>query len=156
MGVETLIYVDNVYLEGSLIESTKDYLAQDKDGNVWYFGEDVDNYEDGVLTDHDGSWIAGEKGALPGMWINGTNKVGESYRQEYYKGEAEDMRDVVAVNKPTSTKLGSYKDCIEFYDWTPLDDQSKERKTYCAEVGALVLTTHDVKDTRTELVSIKN
>ena len=63
MGVKTLVYRDKVWLDGELIEDTEDYLAQDKDGNVWYFGEEVNNFEDGKLVDHDGSWIAGVDGS---------------------------------------------------------------------------------------------
>jgi hypothetical protein len=59
MGVETLIVWDRVWVNGELIEDTRDYLAQDGEGNVWYFGEDVDNYEKGKLKDHDGAWLAG-------------------------------------------------------------------------------------------------
>ena len=156
MGVETLVYWDRVWLNGELIEDTRDYLAQDREGNVWYFGEDVDNYENGKLKDHAGSWIAGVDGAMPGIWIKGNHKVGDSYRQEYYKGEAEDMRDVVAVGETVTTKLGTYTDCIKMYDWTPLDPESKEHKYYCPEVGGMVLEEHLVHGERLELVSAES
>lgn len=144
MGVETIVYRDKVYVEGEIVEDTRDYLAQDKDGNVWYFGEDVDNYEDGKLVDHNGSWIAGENGALPGIWIKAKHIVGDSYRQEYLEGEAEDMRDVVAVNLKVETPYGKYENCVKMYDWTPLDGNSKENKYYCPSVKALVMTENVV------------
>ena len=62
-------------------------------------------------------------------------KIGDSYRQEYYKGEAEDMRDTVATGLTIKTKLGIYTDCVKVYDWTPLDTKSREYKTYCPQVG---------------------
>ena len=59
-GVKVLVVRDDAYEDGELVESTLDYFAQHDDGSVYYFGEDVDNYEDGELKDHEGSWLAGE------------------------------------------------------------------------------------------------
>jgi hypothetical protein len=156
MGVKTIVYWDRVWLDGALIENTKDYLAQDKEGNVWYFGEDVDNYEEGKLINHEGSWIAGINEAKPGIWIKAKHKVGDSYKQEYLAGEAEDMRDVVAVGITVKTKLAKYTDCIKFYDWTPLKPESKEHKYYCKEVGGMVLEENLVKKERLELIGVTN
>lgn len=154
MGVKTIVYRDKVYVEGVLVEDTEDYLAQDKAGNVWYFGENVNNYENGVLQDHAGSWLAGVDGALPGIWIKANHTVGDSYRQEYYPGEAEDMRDVVAVDQTVTTKLATYTGCVKMYDWTPLDAQSREHKYYCPAVGALVLNENVATGERAELVKV--
>ena len=74
MGVEALVYRDRAFVNGELVEDTRDYLAQDKDGNVWYFGENVDNFENGKLVDHDGTWIAGVDGAKPGIGFPPTRK----------------------------------------------------------------------------------
>jgi hypothetical protein len=156
MGVTTVIYRDRVYLAGGLVEDTRDYLAQDKEGNVWYFGEEVDNYENGQLKDHAGSWIAGINGAKPGIWIKAEHKVGDSYRQEYYKGEAEDMRDVVAINQTVTIKRGSYTSCVKVYDWTPLDPTSREHKYYCPQVGALVLNENLESGKKAELIEVVN
>jgi hypothetical protein len=155
MGVETLIYRDKVWLDNELVEDTKDYLAQDNEGNVWYFGEDVDNYEDGKLKDHSGSWLAGVDGAQPGIWMKAKHTVGDSYRQEYYKNEAEDMQDVVSINETITTKLGTYKNCVKMYNWTPLDPDSKENKVYCPEVNAMVLETDLVSNESAELVKVE-
>ena len=153
MGVETLVYSDKVWLNGELIEDTKDYLAQDKEGNVWYFGEEAVNMEKGKVLDHKGSWIAGVDGALPGIWLKANNKVGDSYRQEYYKGQAEDMTDVIATNVTVKTKLATYLNCLKMFDWTPLNPESKENKYYCPEVGALVLIEENGK--KVELTSVR-
>lgn len=154
MGVETIIYRDRVYVAGQLVEDTKDYLAQDKEGNVWYFGEEVDNYENGALKDHSGSFIVGVDGAKPGIWMKNIQTVGDSYRQEYYKGEAEDMRDVVAVDQTVTTKLATYTGCVKTYDWTPLDPKSREHKHHCPEVGTLVLAENLQTGKREELTSV--
>lgn len=138
MGVTTLIYSDKVYVDDELVEDTKDYLAQDEQGNVWYFGEDVDNYEDGKLVDHDGAWLAGVDGALPGILIKSTHTEGDSYKQEFYAGVAEDVRDVYDTEVTVVTDLATYSDCVQFYDWTPLDSEAREHKYYCPEVQEMV------------------
>ena len=154
MGVKTTIYRDKVYLNNTLVEDTRDYLAQDKEGNVWYFGEEVDNYEDGKLIDHTGSFIAGEDRAKPGIWIKAVNIVGDSYRQEYYPDEAEDVTDVVATGQTVIVGDKTYTGCVKMYDWTPLDDESKEYKYYCPEVSAMVLVEDLSSGEKTELLKI--
>lgn len=156
LGVETVIYRDKVFLDGELVEDTKDYLAQDDDGNVWYFGEDVRNYENGQFKNNEGSWIAGVDGAKPGIWIKAVHTVGDSYRQEYYKDNALDMRDVVAVEQVVETDVAKYTGCVKMYDWTPLDPNSKENKYYCPEVGALVLIEDLETGEKTTLIETKN
>ena len=68
-GVETQVSWYRAYYDGELIEDLRDYYAQHKNGDVWYFGEHVDAYEDGKLHDHDSAWIAGVDGAMPGIWM---------------------------------------------------------------------------------------
>lgn len=151
MGVTTRVYHDTVYLNDVILEDTYDYLAQDTDGNVWYFGEKVDNYENGVLQDHKGSWIAGEKGALPGIWFPGKPEIEKPYRQEFYKGEAEDMAKVISVNETVTVPAGTFSDCIKTEDWNPLVPGPVAHKYYCREVGGVALETED--DERVELIS---
>ena len=154
MGVDAVLYWDRVWLDNVLIEETKDYLAQDKEGNVWYFGEEVDNYKNGKFVNHDGTWIAGVDGAKPGIWVKSKPRVGDTYRQEYYKGKAEDMETIVAVGETVSTKLANYTDCVKVYDWTPLDPDSKEHKYYCHGVASMVLSSHIAKNDREELIEV--
>ena len=59
----------------------QDYFAQADDGSVWYFGENVDNYENGVVVDHEGTWLAGRDGP-PGMIMPAVPRVGDVYRPE--------------------------------------------------------------------------
>ncbi len=154
-GVTTLVYTDTVYLNGQIHEITRDYLAQNiKTGDVWYFGEEVDNYENGKIKDHAGTFIHGKDGAKAGIWMKAEQRVGDSYRQEYYKGEAEDMRDTVEVGITVKTKLGTFNDCVKVYDWTPLDAKSREHKYYCPSVGALVLNEHLETGKRSELTKV--
>ena len=154
LGVETLIYRDRVYVDGEIVEDTRDYLAQDKDGNVWYFGEEVDNYVNGEIANHDGSFIAGEDGAKPGIWMKAEQEVGDSYRQEFYAGEAEDIRDVIAVDQTVETELKTYTGCVQTYDWTPLDPESREYKYHCPEPATSVLLEDLESGESVELIEV--
>jgi hypothetical protein len=138
MGVTTTVVRDRVWLNDQLIEDTRDWYAQDKAGNVWYFGETVDNYSKGKLKDHKGSWEAGVNGAKPGIIMLKDPKVGDKYRQEYYRGVAEDEGTVVALDKKVTVPYGSFEGCLQTRDSTRLES-SKEDKYYCPAVGFVVL-----------------
>ena len=151
MSVETLVFWDRVYLDGELIEDTRDYIAQDIEGNVWYFGENVDNYVDGVLTDHHGAWVGGVDSALPGIWMKANPQVGDEYRQEYYKGEAEDMGRVDAIDESVTTPAGTFTGCIKIFEWTPLE-YSTGYKYHCRGAGGTVLEEEDGE--KVELIEV--
>ena len=154
MGVETVVVKDQVFLDGALIEDTRDWYAQDSGGNVWYFGEETAEYENGEVTTTAGSWEAGVLGAKPGIIMKANPQVGDSYRLEYYKGEAEDMAEVLALNEAVTTPYGVFAGCLKTYDYTPLDPNSNEHKYYCREVGMVVLEVNVEDNERTELVSV--
>ena len=138
MGIETLVMWDRVYLNNQLIEDTRDYLAQHTNGDVWYFGENVDSYENGRIKDHSGSWIAGVDGAKPGIWALANPKVGDEFRNEYYANEAEDITKILAVNETVTVPQGTFTGCIKTLEWTPIDPNT-ENKYYCKQAGATVL-----------------
>ncbi len=149
-GVETLIYWDRVYLDDVLVEDTRDYLTQHKEtGDVWYFGEHVDNYEDGELVDHEGAWLAGEDDAQPGIWMLGNPQVGDKFRSEYRAGEAEDESEVLSLEERVTTPYGTFTDCIKHLDGSPLF-VSKEHKYYCKGIAAEVLAVGLVGPERPE------
>ena len=136
--VECRVVLDKVWSNDELIEETRDFYAQDKDGNVWYFGEESKTLEDGVVVSTEGSWEAGVDGAKPGIVMLANLKVGTEYRQEYYKGEAEDMGKVEALSEKVETPYGEFENCLQTKDWTPLEENSDEYKYYSSEVGNLV------------------
>lgn len=137
-GVDTLIFWDRVYLDDVLIEDTRDYLAQHRNGDVWYFGEHVDNYENGELVDHDGAWLTGVDDAKPGIWVLADPRVGDRFRNEFRQGEAEDESEVLAVGEGVSVPYGTFSDCVKHLDGSPLFE-AKAQTTYCKGVGAEVL-----------------
>lgn len=154
MGIDTLVYRDIVWVDGVVVEDTHDYLAQDNAGNVWYFGEDVDNYQAGKLVDHHGSWLAGVDGAKPGYWMKANPKVGDYYKQEFYAGEAEDEAKVLSVTETVKIGQGTYTNCLKIQDIVP-SDPVLEYKYYCKEVGGLALEEKPVDKERVELVAFE-
>jgi hypothetical protein len=108
LGVIATVVWDREWLNDALIEETYDWYAQDKEGNVWYLGEDSKEYKNGKAVSSKGSWEAGVDGANPGIIMKGDPKIGDSYRQEYLKGQAEDMADVVALSESVTVPFGAF------------------------------------------------
>jgi hypothetical protein len=138
MGVSTVVVRDTVTVDGELEEETFDWFAQDADGNVWYFGEDSREYEDGEVASTEGSWEAGVDDALPGIVMEASPTVGDAYRQEYYPGEAEDLAEVTALDGTEAVPVGTYQGVLVTKEWTPLEPDTIEEKRYAAGVGLIV------------------
>jgi hypothetical protein len=134
-GVIATIVHDRVSRAGVIIEDTYDWYAQDTSGTVWYLGEDTKEYRDGNVASTSGSWQAGVGGARAGIVMRAKPKVGDTYRQEYRKGVAEDMGRVVRVDDTLTVRAGRFARCVSTDDWSPLEPKVKERKTYCPGVG---------------------
>jgi len=154
LGVSCTVVKDQVFLEDELIEDTLDFFAQDKDGNVWYFGEQTFELEDGVIVSLEGAWTAGEDGAKPGIVMKANPQVGDVYRQEFLLGEAEDAARVVALDQKVSVPAGNFDGCLETEDFTPLEPDNVEHKFYAPGVGT-VLEVNVETGERVELVDIE-
>src|SRR3712207_1283733 len=137
MGVECVVVDHREWEDGKLIDRTYDWFAQDKKGIVWYFGEDTKEYENGEVVSTAGSWEAGVDGAKPGIIMPADPKVGESYHQEYYPGEAMDMAKVLSLNASVTVPYGSFDSALETREWTPLQPGFSEKKYYVRGVGPL-------------------
>lgn len=156
LGVKTLVIWDRAWLDGKLIEDTYDWYAQSRDGNVWYFGEDTKQYKDGSVIGTKGSWEGGVNGAEPGIIMKARPQVGDSYRQEYSKGIAEDTAQVLALDKAVSTPYGSFTGCLQTLDTSTLDPNLKEHKYYCPQAGGNVtLVVDTTNNEREELVNVQ-
>jgi hypothetical protein len=134
MGVKCVVVDDRVWAHAKLSEKTFDYYAQDKKGNVWYFGENSKEYKSGKVSTQ-GSWEAGKAGAKPGIIMQAHPKVGQSYRQEYKKGSAEDMTKVLELNGSAEVPYGSFDHTLVTKEWSPLEPGVVEHKSYAAGVG---------------------
>src|SRR5262245_36821561 len=118
LGVRCVVVSDNLYVAGRLRERTLDWYAQDKHGTVWYFGEDTAELATaGRVTSREGSWEAGVDGAEPGIVMPGRPRVGQSFRQEYYKGRAEDHFRILGMSAHVATPFVSSDRAMETLEW---------------------------------------
>lgn len=154
-GIEARVIRDTVSEDGVPVEVTDDWYAQDRDGNIWYLGEYVTNYKDGEVLDHGGSFEAGVDGAQPGIAMPANPEPGLSYRQEYYKGEAEDEGVVITVGKEqVQVPFGFFdKDVLMTRDLVPTEPKVQELKFYAPNVGPLLSVHTDGDGGRGVLVS---
>jgi hypothetical protein len=154
LGVTCLVVRDTTLLDGELSEDTLDFFAQDDADNVWYFGEESKSYEDGLLVDIEGSWLAGRDDAKPGIIMEAHPKVGDVYRQEYAIGVAEDLARVVAVDQQVSVPFGSFSHVLKTAEFTPIEPDALEQKFYAPGVG-LVKTIDVDTEGGTELIAFE-
>lgn len=136
LGVTCIVVKDTVMIDGTLEEQTLDWYAQDKGGNVWYFGEDSKEFQNGEIVSTKGSWEAGVDGAMPGIVMKAKPAVGEIYRQEYYQGEAGDWAEVLSLSEAISVPTGSYSNVLMTNEWSGLDTPPVyEHKYYATGIG---------------------
>jgi hypothetical protein len=145
-GVATTVVRVREYEEGKLFEDTLDYYAQDKAGNVWYFGEDSKQYEDGVVVGTDGSWQAGVNGALPGIFMPAQPSVGDTHFKEFAPGLAEDQASVIAINQRHRVPYGTFSDTLVMQDFSALEPDDSETKRYVPGIGFVSEDSSDGED----------
>ena len=137
MGVTTHVITDQVFVGGELQEDTVDWYAADNVGNVWYFGEQTAEYENGEIATTEGSWEAGVDGALPGIIMLADPGVGDTYRQEFYAGQAEDVAKVYAVDESITVPKDTFDRVLVTEEWSLLTPDVHERKWYAPNVGVV-------------------
>jgi hypothetical protein len=135
-GVPCVAVNDNLYEAGKLEEQTTDWYTQDNRGNVWYFGEATRELNrQGKTTTTEGSWQAGVDGARPGIFMPANPQPGQSYRQEYYKGQAEDQFKVLDVSSAVTVPAGHYQPALLTEETTPLEPGVVDHKYYARGIG---------------------
>ena len=149
--VTTRIVEEREWEDGELVEVSRNFFAICKRTNsVFYFGEEVDEYEDGVIVGHEGAWLAGKDGAMPGIIMPGTFLLGSRYYQEYAEGVAEDRGENAEMGIEVGTLAGIFSDCVVVIDTNPLDDvclsDDGDEKIYAPGVGLIVDETLELVD----------
>ena len=153
MGVACTEVHDVVYLDGVLAEDTLDWYAQDKQGNVWYFGENTAEFENGRPVTLAGTFTAGVNDDKPGIIMEANSVVGDFYRQEFALANAEDNALVLSLDTNVTVPAGTFHQCLKALETTPLEPDARENKYYAAGVGN-VLTVDLQTGDRIKLVKI--
>jgi hypothetical protein len=156
LGVNVTVVHDQVFLEGELAEDTFDWYAQDSEGNVWYFGEDTKELEDGQVVSTEGSWEAGVGDNEPGIIMLAHPKVGLAYHQEIAPDIAEDMARVLSLKASPEVPYGSFDDCVGTLEWSLIEHGVREHKSYCPGIGLVLEDQPKGGHIRNELVSISH
>jgi hypothetical protein len=152
-GAPCVVVDDRLYLRGRLAERTTDWYSQDAHGNVWYFGEDTAELDArGHVTSTEGTWSAGVNGARPGIYMPADPHTGQSGRQEYYKGHAEDHYKVIGLFRTVTASRAMNVLLTE--EWTPLEPGVLDHKMYARGIGTVLEQTEKGGDERNELVSV--
>jgi hypothetical protein len=154
LGVTCVVVRDTAFEDGELVERTRDYFAQDKEGNVWYFGEDTAEIENGKVVSTAGTWRAGVNGAEPGIIMEAHPRVGDFYNQENAPGVAEDQARVLALSASARSAYGVFHDALRTADFTPLEPDLLEHKFYVKGVGQVLTLDRNTGEVE-ELLSIR-
>ena len=156
LGIKCTVVRDTVSEHGRPIERTLDWYAQDKQGNVWYMGEDSFELKNGRFVKASDSWQSGVDGAKPGIIMPADPQAGDSYRQEYYPpGEALDQARVLGLSGTVSVPYGKFKRSLVTSEFSPLEPQT-EQKYYVAGVGEIMERVVKGHREQFELVSVSH
>jgi hypothetical protein len=137
-GVETAVVEERESEKGKLTEVSRNFFALNpKTGDVYYFGEEVDEYKDGKVAGHKGAWISGVNGAHFGMMIPGQPRAGQRFQSEVAPKVAMDRCEVKDTNAKVSTPLlGTFSGCLKIDETTPLE-KGISHKVYAPNVGLI-------------------
>jgi hypothetical protein len=145
-GVKCVVVRDTITSRGKPVERTFDWYTQDKQRNVWYFGENSKDYRHGHWVESDGSWEAGVHGAQPGVMMEAHPKRGDAYRQEYYRGHAEDQAKALGKTGRVKVPAGTYGHTIGTRETSRLEPGVVEKKWYAPGMGEI--KSQDVKGSK--------
>ena len=154
-GITARVVHDTVTRDGQLVEDTFDWYAQDRSGNVWYLGEATAEFEDGRIVSTAGSWEAGVDGAQAGVIMPAHPVPGMRYRQEHYRGEAEDRAEVLSTDERAEVPYGAFDQGLLTKETTPLEPDVLEYKLYAKGVGPVLALGVSGGGDREELVELE-
>lgn len=148
-GVTTRVVEERQTEQGALVEVSRNYFAIcGENKSVFYFGEAVDNYKDGKIVNHDGSWRHGINGATAGLMMPALPSLGSRYYQEVAPKVAMDRAEITATDTRLKTPHSTLTHVLETRESTPMEPGVSELKAYAPGIGL-------VRDADLLLVSVK-
>jgi hypothetical protein len=154
LGITATVVHDVATHDQTVLEKTFDYYAQDKQGNVWYLGEDTTAFLPNGKADTSGSFQAGVDGAQPGIIMKATPQIPDAYRQECYAGQAEDTAWVVATSGSVRVPYGSVRNVLTTLEATQLEPGAYDQKVYGPRIGIVSEQSLTGPNETTQLVSV--
>lgn len=154
LGITATVVSDIATHDGTMLERTFDWYAQDQQGNVWYLGEDTTAFLSNGKTDTSGSWQAGVHGAQPGLIMEANPQIPDAYRQEYLAGQAEDTAWVVQVGGTITVPYGKLRNTLTTLEATRIEPGSYDQKVYAQGIGIVLEQSLTGPSETARLVSI--
>lgn len=137
-GTETRVVEERETENGELVEISRNFFAIcDETNSVFYFGEEVDDYENGAIVSHGGAWLAGEGDNRAGLIMPGTVLLGAKYYQEIAPNIAVDRAEIIETDGELIVPAGSFDDVLVVAESNPLEPGVEELKYYAPWVGLL-------------------
>jgi hypothetical protein len=134
--VVTRVVEEREWKNGQLYEVAKNYFAMcEQTKDVFYFGEDVDFYENGKVVKHDGTWHAGVNGNRAGLIMPGTPKLNMRYYQEIAPGVAMDRAEIISLTETCTTPAGTFQNCLKVKEGSAIEFWAKEYKYHAPGIG---------------------
>jgi hypothetical protein len=158
VGVPCVVLRDRLIIGGHVVEDTRDWYTQHRDGSVWYFGEDTRALDGhGRVKSRGGSWQAGIDGARPGVFMPAHPRVGQAFQQEYYKGHAEDRFRITSVNASIRVPFGRFRGtAVRTEEYSRLEPGAVTAKYYARGIGKVEEADIEGEDhERLRLVSVE-
>jgi hypothetical protein len=157
MGVTNTVVDDRLFVDGRLEEIARDWYAQDRAGNVWYFGESIQEFNRrGQEIPAKGEWRAGVDGAKPGIAMPADPQLGQAFRPEYYKGTAEDRYGVVSLTAAVTVPYDAFKDVLVMTEQTRLEPGVLGLKFHVRGIGQIMESVPSGPHETLSLVSVKH
>ena len=138
LGVTARVVSDIAHHDGAILERTSDWYAQDKQGNVWYLGEDTVHFLPHGKADTSGSWEAGVNGAVPGIVMEANPQIPDAYRQELLAGQAEDTAWIVDRGTTLRVPYGKISNALTTLEATRLEPGAYDQKVYGPGIGIVL------------------
>ena len=137
-GVETRVIEEREFEDGELVEISRNFYAMaEETKDMFYFGEDVDYYENGKITRHDGEWRAGKDDAQPGLYMPAKPAVGMKYYMEYAPNAAMDRAEIFGTDVTVETPMRTFENCLVVTESSPLEPDDESYKRYAPEIGMI-------------------
>ncbi|MDP8887357.1 MAG: hypothetical protein M3M91_06145 [Thermoproteota archaeon] len=137
-GTETRIIEERESIDGELVEISRNFFAICEETNsVFYFGEEVDDYDNGNIISHEGAWLAGVDANRAGVIMPGTILLGARYYQEIAPNVALDRAEIIDTGEVIQTPSGDFSDTLITRETNPLEANVAELKYYAAGIGLI-------------------
>jgi hypothetical protein len=137
-GTETRVVEERESIGGELVEISRNFFAIcDETNSVFYFGEEVDDYESGNIVSHEGAWLAGEDANRAGVVMPGNILLGARYYQEIAPNVALDRAEIIDMGEVIQTPSGDFTDTLITRETTPLEPDVAELKYYAVGIGLI-------------------